>query len=224
MEGGSRSPTTSATLKVTALYVEFLAVTTDGIPIDPNRNPKNHAIFKMDIEHPENKYQGVRVSQEVDLNYASDESEGGKSYQPGMMEVRLVNYTQASNSSLRTDKLLLAGQGPLTLDHILGTFEKYRLQDFSFVTLNDRYFGCPIYTLTMDGITDGSIVDTKSGTPTPMANIFDALGMRYSLDPPGEPHTYPIDKGTFTAWRCQEAASMPYAGSRRAVELKASFP
>jgi hypothetical protein len=122
-------------------YIEFLSVSTDGLTLDQASRVKNHAIWKFDFTTAYGEYVGARLSMDVNFDLASSPSESGASYKPGGMMVKPVRYAERSNSSARTIEIPFAEDVRLSYV-IYHLTEENRLHEFSFVNIDDRYYGC----------------------------------------------------------------------------------
>ncbi|OAA53601.1 hypothetical protein SPI_09308 [Niveomyces insectorum RCEF 264] len=199
--------------------VEFLKVGTDNTPVEIINAAKNHVILKLDFRHGGyDGYEGVRINVLPNIQEYEDQFEDGSAYQPGKLCVKPVAYPGLSHSSARTCQIdFVAGK---TLDWVLGVLCTRNLMHFfSFVVLNDRYYGCrdfitqTLYQLHMGGATSGCITSTAPVQPTLPAGVtsaFTALGFRYMAEPLGQPYPCPVDRGLFQYYQRVEMAYMPY--------------
>jgi hypothetical protein len=139
--GVSQIPMEFLEMRCARLYIEFLRVSTDGMTVEQRNRAKNHVIFKIDFEVSYNRYAGVRISMEPNWDVASSPSENGEHREkPGRMFVKPVPYEGVSRSTARTIEIPLAQD--VLLYYLLGAIMNSGVHDFSFATINDRYFGC----------------------------------------------------------------------------------
>ncbi|KAI0466901.1 hypothetical protein F4859DRAFT_518736 [Xylaria cf. heliscus] len=126
-------------MTIGSVYVEFLRLDDSSTPANRRNFLKNHAIIKIDftsrygnIKHE--TYKGARI------NFQSNVQISNGAYQPGELFVKPTQYLAASHNTARTCQIDF--REGITLDHFLWLIEKNNLQYFSFVVLNNKYYGC----------------------------------------------------------------------------------
>ncbi|PKS05740.1 hypothetical protein jhhlp_007569 [Lomentospora prolificans] len=144
------------------LFVEFLRVNTTAA------NPKNHIVFKIDFKSA----CGARLSPDLDYELGST---GSSDSQPGLKPGKML---------LKHFCAYLVRVYPnLPLNHIISTPLYYKLHDFYFANIGERYYGYRDFILS------------QTTRKTPADSIYDALGMRFSG---GGFSACPIDRGYFS--------------------------
>ncbi|KAI0448611.1 hypothetical protein F5B21DRAFT_518802 [Xylaria acuta] len=126
-------------MTIGSVYVEFLRLDSSDTPAQLRNLLKNHAIIKVDFTSrygntKRGTYDGARINLQTNIEI----SDGP--YQPGELFVKPARYPAASHSTARTCQIDF--QEGTTLDHLLWVIENNRLQYFSFVVLNHKYYGC----------------------------------------------------------------------------------
>ncbi|RMD39893.1 hypothetical protein DV735_g5243, partial [Chaetothyriales sp. CBS 134920] len=212
-------------------YIEFFSVSTEGMTLNEASRVKNHAIWKFDFTTPYGDYRGARLSMDVNFDIASSPSESGASFKPGGMMVKPVMYTERSTSSARTIEIPCATG--LLLGYVTFHLMNNRLHEFSFVNINDRYYGCrdwmtqSLLLLGQVNYTGSAIIRAwpQDNPPMPANDAYEALGMRYRVVPPrGEAHGCPIDLGHFLEYNRVIMDCMPYQGTVKAAALCERVP
>lgn len=75
------------------------------------------------------------------------------------------------------------------------------------------------------GYVSPEIIDSRPIAPAlNVEHAFDALGMRFTVNPPGQGYATSIDRGRFEIYRRVEAGYMPYDGSPAAANLANRLP
>ncbi|KAI0866665.1 hypothetical protein F4860DRAFT_509061 [Xylaria cubensis] len=216
VDGRGSVPKLFRDMRIGSIYVEFLRLDSRDTPARLRNLLKNHAIIKVDFTSPygnteHDRYDGARIHLETKVEI----SDGP--YQPGELFVKPARYPAASYSTARTCRIDL--QANITLDHLLWVIESNNLQYFSFVVLNQKYYGCRdfvtqlVYQLYLQGYTTGRILDSvpvDPELPPGINNICQAIGYRYMSHPVGTPYVFPIERGHFDYYERIETPDMRY--------------
>ncbi|KAL7623751.1 hypothetical protein AAE478_005304 [Parahypoxylon ruwenzoriense] len=202
---------------VAKFYVEFFKVATDGTSVGDNANSTNHAVLKVDFGENLGNYKGARISMDINFEASSTGSDGGEpSYKPGELILKPVSYISVSNRSARTCETTIK-QG-VRLGEIMECISSQGLNDFSFVTINDRYYGCRDF---MKGLINPGIIWSFPNTPElpkGIVSVFETLGMRFSDKAYS---ACPVDKGRFHSYtRIENSEQLPYLGSEKAAQIQ----
>ncbi|KAI0437485.1 hypothetical protein F4803DRAFT_570753 [Xylaria telfairii] len=139
VNGRQSIPQMFRNMTIGSVYVEFLRIDSNNTPTHLRNLLKNHAIIKVDFTSQYGNiqgriYEGARIHVQTNIQLSDGD------YQPGELFVKPVQYLGPSHSTARTCRIdFRAG---ITLDHLLWVIENNRLQHFSFVVLNCKYYGC----------------------------------------------------------------------------------
>ncbi|TWU78815.1 hypothetical protein ED733_007315 [Metarhizium rileyi] len=204
------------------LFVEFLKTTTEDLPVQEEEKASNHAVFKLIFTNHYEDFAGLRLEMAVNDKYKSQ----SETIQGSTVEFKsgylCVKPTLSSRPSSRT---ALTCELPIARNWLVGSIINvlfhFQLAHFDFVILQDR--AQAIHLLLSQGfIQSHNISRVLIGPALPSTSIYDALGLRFTHR--GRVFACPIDKGRFTTYQRNLQSSMPYEGSRRALQLAELIP